>query len=173
MSFLRMAGQALKPLLPSSAPEALLSYAPDVAFATMAAMSAPKDTSPLERIGIGATDALMFGLAPSILGRAAGRGIGRNVFKMDNDALHGAMNVGEMAFQMTPPFLGVQNPALSAAFEREARTQQELAERQKQQEEHHQQEALLGLAYGGGMTLGGLSALSGRAPGPLDLSRLG
>lgn len=173
MSFLRMAGQALKPLLPNSIPGALMSYAPDVAFATMSAMAAPEGTSPLERVGIGATDALLFGLAPSLAGRAAGRGVSRNLLKLGEDGIQRGMDIGEMGFQMAPMLLGVQNPLLSNAFEREARTQKELAEQERLQQEHHQEEALLGLAYGGGMTLGGLSALAGRAPSPGALSSFG
>jgi hypothetical protein len=121
----RFAGSALSGLrrvLPATPGEAAFSFLPDLGFAALNAAMAPGSVpeigfpgaSPAERAGIGAYELFVNGLAPSLGGRLAGRGVGR-LFGAKNYG--GLMNAGEMAAQMTFPML-VPNPITSGIYER-------------------------------------------------------
>lgn len=169
MSAVRFAGPALKAfiqgakeLVPQGKLAKAMTFGPDILFAGASAMAAPEGTSPLERLGIGAYDALAFGLLPSFAGRALGRAGARRLAGMTNpEDIERAMGVTEMGAQMAPVLLGMQNPLLNAAFEKQAQSQQELAQRQQEDEERRKDELLLGsLAMGGGLAASTLSPRS-------------
>ena len=151
----------LKTLLPRTGVEAVMSVAPDVAFAGLSAMAAPEGTSFGERLGIGAVDLVGFGLVPSVLGRGAGRLAGSKLFKLKNEGVEVATNLGEMGFQMAPAFMGMQNPLLTRAFEKQAQNEQQLLLMQEEDKRRREEEVLAGtIAYGAGV---GLAPMLGRA----------
>jgi hypothetical protein len=176
MSFLRMAGQALKPLLrgtgeliPKGNIGRLMTFGPDAAFALASAAAAPEGTPLLDRAGIAAVDALGFGLLPSFGSRALARaGARRFAGVTDPEKLENIMQVAEMGGQMAPVLLGMQNPLLNSAFERAANTQQQLEADQLATEQRRQDEALLGsLALGTGMAASGLTPRAAQPIGDL------
>lgn len=176
MSAARFAGPALKAflqgakeLVPQGRLAKAMTFGPDLLFAGASAMAAPEGTTPLERLGIGAYDALAFGLLPSFGGRALGRAGARRLAGMTNpEDIERVMGVAEMGAQMTPVMFGMQNPLLNAAFEKQTSTQQELAQQQLDTEERRKDELLLGsLAMGGGLATAGMGSRSADATGDL------
>lgn len=112
----------LKGIMPKTAGEAAFSFLPDIGFAAMGAAMAPgaapeigfTGTSPLERAGIFGYELFANGVAPSLTGRVLGKGAGR-LFRAKNDGPY--MGAGEMALQMTTPYL-IPNPVTSGVYER-------------------------------------------------------
>lgn len=183
MSGLRMAGQVLgralrglKGVMPETTLGKVMTFAPDVGFGLMAGAAAPPGTSLLDRGAIAAFDTAALGLAPSLASRLGSKAIAEKVFKVtDPEAVGRIMDVSEMAGQMAPAMLGVQNPLLSRAFEREARNQQEVARQEDERQRQREEEAMLGsLLLGSGMAASGLGGRSVSAlPSGLDYSLLG
>lgn len=156
-------GREIKDLTPKSWAGRAMTFGPDLAFATMAATQmAPPGTSLATRGLIGLTDFGVFGLLPSYAGRFAGQRVGK-AFGLSGEALAGVENATEMAAQMAPAFLGIQNPVLNAEYEKQAKSQEELARQQQELRDHHVEEqlinALLGSGYAAGSTI-----MSARAP---------
>lgn len=111
----------LKGIMPKTAGEAALSVLPDLGIAAMSAATAPganeaigfTGTSPLERAGIGGYE--FFGnIGASLGGRLLGQRAAR-LFRAKNDAPY--MMAGEMALQMTTPYL-IPNPVTSGVYGR-------------------------------------------------------
>ena len=141
---MRMAGQFLKSLVPKTTGEAVMRFAPDVAFAGMAAAMAPESASGLERIGIAGED-LGISLLGSIAGSGVGRGLGRatlgkklaNAAEGTEDAvkranhLDRATNFGDMIGQGATSFISPR-PVFEGVLEKEAISQ---AEKQQQLQE--------------------------------------
>jgi hypothetical protein len=90
---LRMAGQALQKVLPSTVPGALLEFGPDVAFSVLAGSQAPSGwQAPV------AAEDLAINLGGSLLGRVLGRGVGSRFIKNASpEQLANAANIGSMA----------------------------------------------------------------------------
>jgi hypothetical protein len=177
MSRFRMAGELLKPLMrgtaeliPDSKLGKLMTFGPDLAFAAASAAAAPEGTPMLDRLGIGAFDALAFGLIPSFGSRALGRAGARRLGGMtDPEKIEQVMTVSEMAGQMAPVLLGMQNPLLNNAFERAAQNdlQRQQQMQQDTQERRLEESALGSLAIGAGMAASGFGA----RPGAVDWSQ--
>lgn len=155
-------GREIKELTPSTWAGKAMTFGPDLAFAAMAAGAAPKGTDLLTRGLIGATDFGVFGLLPSYAGRFAGQKIGR-AFGLEGEALGGVQNAAEMAAQMAPAFLGIQNPVLNAEFEKQAKSQEELAKKQQEMRDHHIEEQLINALLGSGYSAGS-TIMSARSP---------
>lgn len=152
-------GEVGKLMKPGSGLEALGMYGPDTAFALMTATQGmPQGSSLGERAAAGAVDMIGFGLLPSLVGRAGGKGVGK-LLKLGPEGIQGAMNIGEMTAQFTPMLLGAKNPITENAFGREYAKQQEAA-RLAQEEElrRRQQQAMAGSAIPTLETLAGLGA---------------
>lgn len=121
----RLAGSVwpkLRGLMPSTVGEAAFSLLPDLGFAALGAALAPgavpeigfTGTSPAERAGIFGYELFANGIAPSLVGRGLGKGLGKAFRVKDYGALMGG---GEMALQMTTPLL-VPNPVSSGVYGR-------------------------------------------------------
>jgi hypothetical protein len=108
----RMAGQALKGLLPSTWGGALLEFGPDVAFSALAGSQAPDGW----QVPIAAED-LAINLGGSLLGRVLGRGVGSRVLKNATpEQLANAANIGSMAVAAPASIFGPR-PVFNAMLE--------------------------------------------------------
>lgn len=151
-------GTALKDLAPKSVGEAALEFGPDIAFSVLAGMSAPEGWQvPL------AGEELALNLGGSVLGRLAGRSIGKRVIPNVNtdlgkQQLGYATNIGSMAVAAPVAMFGPR-PVFNAMLADQQQQQAAAQEAQATEIQRITREQLLNSLMVGGTT--GVQAIAG------------
>lgn len=141
-----------------------MSYGPDLAFAGLAAATAPGGPN----LGVGLED-LGISLLGSSLGRVGGRFAGQTFFPRNEEAMGRLSQAADMAISM-PLQVFAPRPVLNSAIDNTVKSQKAQEQAQQDFEEHKLYEQLANALFtGGGLAVSGaLSPSAGAAISALN-----